>query len=183
MQTAAWWHLMVIEGIYQRDEAPGLSLLVQGEAGNVPDEDGVKQPGHLQVVAGPQRLQHRSNTDGASTATAADGRIQTSRLLCRTAPGRCSPPRSRTLCPGAPSCCARPEPAAELLRTEDIDPKVSNRSVSLQRRRCESTLTVVLFKSHFLKHLVQRCLGSGLTGSANNQRAKYEGVQEDSAVV
>lgn len=46
-------YLMVIEGIYQRDEPPGLSLLVQGEAGNVPNEDGVKQPGHLQVVAGP----------------------------------------------------------------------------------------------------------------------------------
>lgn len=46
-------YLMVIEGIYERYEPPGLSLLVQSEPGNVPNEDGVKQPGHLQVVAGP----------------------------------------------------------------------------------------------------------------------------------
>lgn len=44
---------MVIEGIYERYEPPGLSLLVQSEPGNVPNEDGVKQPGHLQVVTGP----------------------------------------------------------------------------------------------------------------------------------
>lgn len=46
-------YLMVIEGIYERYEPPGLSLLVQSEPGNVPNEDGVKQPGHLQVVTGP----------------------------------------------------------------------------------------------------------------------------------
>lgn len=46
-------YLVVIEGIYQRYEPPGLSLLVQREPGNVADKDGVKQPGHLQVVAGP----------------------------------------------------------------------------------------------------------------------------------
>lgn len=40
-------YLMVIEGIYERDEPPGLSLLVQSEPGNVTNEDGVKQPGHL----------------------------------------------------------------------------------------------------------------------------------------
>lgn len=46
-------YLMVIESIYECYEPPGLSLLVQGEAGNVSNEDGVKQPGHFQVVTGP----------------------------------------------------------------------------------------------------------------------------------
>lgn len=46
-------YLMVIEGIYERYEPPGLSLLVQGEPGNVSNEEGVKQPGHFQVVTGP----------------------------------------------------------------------------------------------------------------------------------
>lgn len=46
-------YFVVVEGVYERDEPPGLSLLVQGEPGNVSDEDGVEQPGHLQVVTGP----------------------------------------------------------------------------------------------------------------------------------
>lgn len=61
-------YLVVVEGVHQRYEPPGLSLLVQGEPGNVSNEDGVKQPGHLQVVAGPKRLQHFSNVNDASAA-------------------------------------------------------------------------------------------------------------------
>lgn len=49
-------YLVVVEGIHECYEPPSLSFLVQGQLGNVSNEDGVKQPGHLQVVAGPQRL-------------------------------------------------------------------------------------------------------------------------------
>ncbi len=46
-------HLVVVEGVHERDEPPGLSFLVQRQQRNVSNEDGVKQPGHLQVVTGP----------------------------------------------------------------------------------------------------------------------------------
>ena len=57
------WYLVVVEGVHQGDEAAGLGLLVEVEEGDVPDEDGVEQPGQLQVVAGAQRL--GSDTKGA----------------------------------------------------------------------------------------------------------------------
>ena len=63
---AGSWYLVVVEGVHQGDEAAGLGLLVEVEAGNVPDEDGVEQPGQLQVVAGAQRL--GSDTPHVNTA-------------------------------------------------------------------------------------------------------------------
>lgn len=45
-------YLVVVQSVHQRDEPPGLRLLVDGEQRNVSDKEGVKQPGHLQVVAG-----------------------------------------------------------------------------------------------------------------------------------
>lgn len=45
-------YLVVVQGVHQCDEPPGLRLLVDGQQRNVSDKDGVKQPGHLQVVAG-----------------------------------------------------------------------------------------------------------------------------------
>lgn len=62
-------------------------------------------------------------------------------------------------------------------------PMFSNRSILLQRRLYESTLTVILFKSHLIKHLVQRSICVRLTGSANNERAKYEGLKKDSFLI
>lgn len=50
---AACRYLVVIEGVDQRDEPPGLRFLVQRQQRNVSNKDGVKQPGHLQVVTGP----------------------------------------------------------------------------------------------------------------------------------
>lgn len=44
---------MLIEGVHERYEPPGLSFLVQCEQRNVSNEDGVEKPGHLQIVTGP----------------------------------------------------------------------------------------------------------------------------------
>lgn len=48
---------MVVQRINKCDEPPSLRLLVDGQQRNVSDKDGVKQPGHLQVVAGAERLE------------------------------------------------------------------------------------------------------------------------------
>ena len=43
---------MVVEGVHERDEPPGLGFLVKRQQRNVSNEDGVKQSGYFQVVAG-----------------------------------------------------------------------------------------------------------------------------------
>lgn len=43
---------MLVEGVHERDEAPGLGLPVGAEQRDVADEDGVEEPADLQVVAG-----------------------------------------------------------------------------------------------------------------------------------
>lgn len=59
----------------------------------------------------------------------------------------------------------------------------SKRSILLQQRLYESTLTVILFKSHLIKHLVQCSICVWLTGSAKNERPKYEGLKKDSFLI
>lgn len=49
-------YLLVIEVVYESGEAPGLVLQPQRQHGDVSNKYGVKDPRHLQVVAGPQRL-------------------------------------------------------------------------------------------------------------------------------
>lgn len=46
-------YLLVVEGVHERYEPPGLSFLVQRQLRNVSNKDGVKQSGYLQIVAGP----------------------------------------------------------------------------------------------------------------------------------
>lgn len=46
-------YLVVIEGIHQSYEPPGLGFFVQREQWNVTNKDGVKQSAYLQVVTGP----------------------------------------------------------------------------------------------------------------------------------
>jgi len=60
---------VVVEGVHQGDEPASLSLLVQREERNVPDEDGVKESGHLQVVARSQGLGLQDEYAGHSRNT------------------------------------------------------------------------------------------------------------------
>lgn len=54
-------YLVVVEVVYEGDEAPGLVLQRKSQQGNVADKYSVKQPSHLQVVTGTQRLETREN--------------------------------------------------------------------------------------------------------------------------
>lgn len=51
-------YLLVIEVVYEGGEAPGLILQGQRQHGNIANENGVKEPGHFQVVTGTQRLEN-----------------------------------------------------------------------------------------------------------------------------
>lgn len=50
-------YLLVIEVVYEGGEAAGLVLQRQRQLGDVADKHRVKDPSHLQVVAGAQRLE------------------------------------------------------------------------------------------------------------------------------
>lgn len=49
-------YLLVIEVVDEDGEAPDLVLHAQRQHGNVADEHRVKEPRHLQIVAGSKRL-------------------------------------------------------------------------------------------------------------------------------
>lgn len=76
------------------------------------------------------------------------------------------------LCSDVPYCSVRSALVVELLWGKYIDrvtPMLYSASILLQQKLCETILTVVLFKSHLIKHLVQCSFCVRLAGSANNQ--------------